>query len=103
MRRDIDEETSVLLTAERETVVADDKEKVEPASEVEAEVGLLSRVDGALRRAGWDALRHVQIYLDESHVTLRGRVRSYYHKQLAQHVTLCVDGVKRVQNELRVE
>jgi hypothetical protein len=93
----------VQLTAERRILFADEDDEAETAPETEFGLTLLSQVDGALRRAGWHALRHVQIDLDESHVTLRGRVRSYYHKQLAQHVTLCVDGVSGVQNELNVE
>jgi hypothetical protein len=36
-------------------------------------------------------------------VILRGRVRRFYHKQLAQHATLCVAGVRSVDNQLTVE
>jgi osmotically-inducible protein OsmY len=93
----------VLLTAERGTVLADDDYEVETVREAEIDTTMLNLVDSALRRAGRHALRHVQIYLDDSHVTLRGRVRSYYHKQLAQHAALAVNGVLSIDNRLAVD
>lgn len=91
----------MLLAAERRTssnVRTEDR----PDSDSSRDASLLSRVDHALCQAGRQALRRVQIYVDRSHVTLRGQVRSYYEKQLAQHVTLAVSGVCGVSNQLAV-
>jgi osmotically-inducible protein OsmY len=35
-------------------------------------------------------------------VTLRGRVSSYYQKQVAQTVALGVEGVRRLENQMEV-
>lgn len=85
----------MLRTAELETLSAD--------RPLAAESPLPSLVDAALRQAGRHALRRVQIATYESHVILRGSVRRYYHKQLAQHATLSVIGVRSVDNQLTIE
>lgn len=36
-------------------------------------------------------------------IVLRGRVGRYYHKQIAQHVVMQIDGVEQVINYVEVE
>ena len=40
--------------------------------------------------------------VNQGHVRLTGRVPSYYLKQLAQHITLQIEGVAGIHNELNV-
>ena len=47
--------------------------------------------------------RRVHIDLRGSHVTLRGVVSSFYHKQMAQEIVRRVEGVERIENELEVD
>ena len=89
----------MLLAAERGTALAD-QTFIGEAPVCEA---ISSLVDAALRQAGRHALRRVQIAAHESHVILRGSVRRYYHKQLAQHATLSVVGVRSVDNQLTID
>jgi osmotically-inducible protein OsmY len=93
----------VTLAPERtKTNLETGSDEAEISQDAGHDMQLLNLVDGALRRAGCHALRSVQIYICESRVTLRGRVRSYYQKQLAQHVTLSIPGVWSVDNQLTV-
>lgn len=62
-----------------------------------------TQINDALRNVGKVALRRIDIRTEAAHVTLRGRVRSYYLKQLAQHVAASVAGVDSVNNQLVVE
>jgi len=39
---------------------------------------------------------------ERGHVTLRGAVSSYYHKQMAQEAIRHLDGVREIHNELKV-
>lgn len=41
-------------------------------------------------------------YVEEGALVLRGRVRSFYQKQVAQTVAISLDGFDRVINELEV-
>ena len=70
---------------------------------LEAQHELLSGVAEALDGRGRIAFRRVKIHVDARRITLSGRVRSFYLKQLAQHVTASVEGVWAVDNRLVVE
>lgn len=48
------------------------------------------------------ALRSVSCDFRRGVLYLRGRLTSYYHKQLAQEAVARLDGVKRVVNEIEV-
>ena len=39
----------------------------------------------------------------EGTLILRGRVRRYYHKQIAQTIVSGIDGVERIQNQIEVD
>ena len=40
---------------------------------------------------------------DDGHVEIRGRVRSFYQKQMAQEAIRTLSGVKEIENKLEVE
>lgn len=46
--------------------------------------------------------RHVRIETHADHVVLRGFVRSYYHKQMAQETLKTIPGVRQICNEIEV-
>jgi osmotically-inducible protein OsmY len=48
-------------------------------------------------------LRTVEVCARDGHVVLRGRVPSYYLKQVAQEVALAMPGVLQLRNELDVQ
>jgi osmotically-inducible protein OsmY len=60
-------------------------------------------VDEALNQSPYFARRGVKVEAQEGQVVLRGTVRSYYHKQMAQEILRRVDGVQRIENQLEVD
>jgi osmotically-inducible protein OsmY len=69
---------------------------------IDAGILLSAEIERALRATGYPALRHVEVATHDWIVFLRGRVPSYYLKQLAQAAVLVVPGVREVRNELNV-
>lgn len=63
---------------------------------------LSNRLQQQLGRPGYPALTDVRIEEHGGHVVIRGRVRSYYQKQLAQSIAMQNDGVDTITNELEV-
>jgi hypothetical protein len=59
-------------------------------------------VQMALSRSTQLAGRSLRFEVHEDGVVLRGVVRSYYHKQLAQESLRSISGLSRVTNELEV-
>jgi osmotically-inducible protein OsmY len=57
----------------------------------------------ALRTSPFLPQRKLRIEAHEGHVTLRGRVGSFFQKQMAQEAVRRVDGVDLVSNHLEVE
>ncbi len=55
----------------------------------------------ALRRSPWVG-RQVQVEVVDGSIVLRGAVRSYFQKQMAQETLLGIAGKSRVVNELVV-
>ena len=60
-------------------------------------------VDEALSQSPYFARRGLRFEAQEGEVVLRGTVRSYYHKQMAQEILRRVDGVRRIENQLEVD
>ena len=60
------------------------------------------RVDAAIQSSPHLARRELRCVVDEGRVVLKGVVRSYFQKQMAQEVVRRVDGVQHVDNELEV-
>ena len=56
------------------------------------------RLDGC----GYPALRNVDCEFQSGTLRLKGRVSSFYQKQVAQTVVTQIDGVRLVVNELEV-
>jgi osmotically-inducible protein OsmY len=56
-----------------------------------------------LKRTPYRAIRDVSCECDHGVLVLRGRLTSYYHKQLAQEAVSRLDGVTQVVNEIEVQ
>jgi osmotically-inducible protein OsmY len=65
-------------------------------------VKVLSMVRDALERSPYRSLRGVSCEFSEGLLLLRGRLGSYYHKQLAQEAVADVEGVLEVVNKIEV-
>lgn len=63
---------------------------------------LQDRIDSAIQENPHLAGHTLQIEMRSGRIVLRGVVRSYYQKQIAQEVVRLVDGVGRIENKLRV-
>jgi osmotically-inducible protein OsmY len=55
-----------------------------------------------LRRSGYSEIRHVTCRFHEGILCLRGRVSSYYLKQIAQTIVLELENVRETNNQLEV-
>jgi osmotically-inducible protein OsmY len=64
---------------------------------------LVGAVRSALEHTGHGWLRLVAVTAEDGAIVLRGRVPSFYLKQMALTAALGVPGVGLVRNELRVE
>lgn len=56
----------------------------------------------ALATSGYRLLRNLQVYCDHGRVTLQGRLPTYFLKQLAQSLIQRIEGVRDVDNDVRV-
>ncbi len=72
-----------------------------PAQRLEDE-RLAEQVENALRTTGYGALRTVRVSVCAGVVILRGRVSSYYLKQVVQATTSAVPGAREISNGLDV-
>jgi osmotically-inducible protein OsmY len=59
-------------------------------------------VESALARSLYFSGKNLRFEVHEDGVVLRGTVRSYYHKQLAQESLKSISGVARIHNEIEV-
>ena len=68
-----------------------------------ADTQLADRLSSILERS--PHVPHRKVILEASHgqVTLRGVVRTYYQKQMAQEVIRGLDGVEKIENQLVVD
>ena len=63
---------------------------------------LLRNLESALGANPYVAGRRLRIENRAGHVTVRGKVGSYYQKQMAQESLLQVAGVEHLENQLEV-
>jgi osmotically-inducible protein OsmY len=63
---------------------------------------LKDRVASRLEQNPHLSMRTLRCEAAEGHVVLRGTVRSYYQKQMAQEMLKTVDGVDTIENQLEV-
>jgi osmotically-inducible protein OsmY len=59
-------------------------------------------VDAAIRKSGYPYWNEISISAIRGRVVLRGKVPSYYAKQLAQTAAMSCEGVSSIQNDLCV-
>jgi osmotically-inducible protein OsmY len=59
-------------------------------------------VESALARSLYLSGRNLRFEVHDDGVILRGVVRSYYHKQLAQESLKSISGISRIHNEIEV-
>lgn len=64
---------------------------------------LARRVQRSIRDLRRQPLSAVSVAVHEGRVTLRGKVPSYYMKQLAQHTAQQVSGIAGIDSQLTVE
>ena len=55
-----------------------------------------------LRTSPYKPVRRVACAYQDGMLVLRGRLRTFFHKQLAQEAVARVDGVRQVVNEIEV-
>lgn len=63
---------------------------------------IVERAYEALSSSGYQLLRNLQVYCDHGRVTLQGRLPTYFLKQLSQSIIRRVDGVRDIDNDIRV-
>jgi hypothetical protein len=59
-------------------------------------------VEAVLARSTYFSGKNLRFEVQEDGLVLRGVVRSYYHKQLAQESLKAIGGMPRIQNEIEV-
>ncbi len=64
--------------------------------------GFEERIDAAIRSAPHLKRHDLRCVIDDGRVVLKGVVRSYFQKQMAQEAVRRVDGVQCIDNELEV-
>lgn len=55
-----------------------------------------------LRHSPYAPVRRVSCAYDAGVLVLRGQLRTFFHKQLAQEAVTKLDGVRQVRNEIEV-
>lgn len=63
---------------------------------------LTTRISSALEHHPHLNRRNLRFEASEGRVVLRGTVKTYYHKQMAQEALKRMEGVEQVDNELEV-
>jgi len=71
-------------------------------SVTEAEGRIAKTAERRLRESGYFCLRHVSCHYHEGVLALRGRLPSFYLKQVAQTVVRHVEGVIEILNQVEV-
>jgi len=89
----------MLLTRERKRLVDSAKQPVSSPSEKEVVEG---NVRSKLQGSCYQQVQCVSCEFHEGVLTLRGRVSSYYLKQIVQTLVLGMDGVDEVNNRVEV-
>jgi len=64
--------------------------------------GVTKQAQEMLRTSPYRPIHRVACAYQDGLLVLRGRLRTYFHKQLAQEAVARVDGVRQVVNEIEV-
>jgi len=71
-------------------------------SRVDKSEAIVQTVQKCLEGSAHTVLRTVSVSYERGVLFLRGRLPSYFHKQLAQEAVRRIDGVARIVNEIEV-
>jgi osmotically-inducible protein OsmY len=74
-----------------------------PAAEAGPPAPPVDAILAALDKTGHGWLRRIVVTAEGGSIVLRGRVPSFYLKQMAQVIALAVPGVAVLRNELQVQ
>lgn len=69
---------------------------------MDANQQIVDRVWQALHTSGYMQFSRLQVYFEHGRITLQGRLPTYYLKQVAQTAILSVDGVRDIDNDVKV-
>jgi hypothetical protein len=89
--------TSITLRGSRSTMLG-----TLEAVQQQSRKHLRGIVESALARSMYFSGKNLRFEVHEDGVVLRGTVRSYYHKQLAQESLKSISGLPRIHNEIEV-
>jgi osmotically-inducible protein OsmY len=67
-----------------------------------AQDALATRISSAIQENPHLRRRNLRFETDQGRVVLRGTVRTYYQKQMAQEALRRLEGVERIENHLEV-
>lgn len=63
---------------------------------------LEQKIHTAIESSPFISQKNLRFETQQGRVILRGEVRSYFHKQMAQEAVRGLDGVKAIENQLEV-
>lgn len=63
---------------------------------------LLHRIDSAIKKSPFVLHRRVFLESNQGKIVLRGKVDSFYQKQMVQEVLRGIDGISEISNQLEV-
>ncbi len=63
---------------------------------------LLTRIDQAISGSPHLCGRHLMVETEKDTVVVRGKVETYYQKQMAQEIVRRIEGVQKIDNQLEV-
>jgi osmotically-inducible protein OsmY len=63
---------------------------------------ITKKAQDLLRTSPYKPVRRIACAYQDGRLVLRGRLRTFFHKQLAQEAVARVDGVRQVVNEIEV-
>jgi osmotically-inducible protein OsmY len=63
---------------------------------------IVDNVQRALRASGYGQLLKLKAFCEHGRVTLQGCVPTYYLKQVAQSVLRSIDGIRDIDNDVKV-
>jgi hypothetical protein len=72
-----------------------------PETLEEAEV-LAASIERAVQQETGHGVRNLSVFVDNDAVVLRGRCDSFYCKQVAQHIAMCLSHGERLVNGIEV-
>lgn len=67
------------------------------------DAALATRVSSLLDQNTYLPGRHLDFEAQQGRVIIRGVVRSYYQKQMAQEIVRGIEGVSEIENQLEVD